>query len=102
MAEPRYVTAGYLAGQIGFSARWLTSLAAREEIPGAHQPGGAGGHWRFDERMFFEWWHKGRAKGAKWHPSTGAAGNGGAGYSAPGRSTDSPLRRRLRELRENA
>ena len=49
MAERRHVGAACLARQTGFTSRWFTGLAARGKIPGAYQPGGRGGAWRFDE-----------------------------------------------------
>jgi len=48
MAERRYVSAAHLAKPTGFSRRWLIARAAAGQIPGACQPNGSHGAWRFD------------------------------------------------------
>jgi hypothetical protein len=101
MAERRYLTAAQLARQAGFTARWLTARAAAGEIPGACQPGGAGGAWRFDEELFWRWWDEQAARGKQWRPSTNAARSGGDVSTVKAVSSDSPLRRRLKALRES-
>jgi hypothetical protein len=98
MPERRHVSAAYLVGLIGFSSHWLTDLAAAGKIPGACQPSGPGGAWRFDEVEFWRWWNSRTKKEQIWRPSSGEAANGGDVSSGKGRITESPLRRRLKEL----
>ena len=50
----KMLTAKDLANRAGFSARYFRQLAAQGAIPGAHQPGGRGGAWRFDAAKFDE------------------------------------------------
>ena len=74
-ARGRHVSAGHLAVRTGLTARWFTGAACEGRIPGAVQPSGPGGAWRFDEVRFWRWWNE-RSR-EPWQPSTGAAGNGG-------------------------
>lgn len=76
MSERRYLTAAELAKHTRLSARWFTAHA--REIPGACQPAGARGAWRFDERAFWRWWTERESKGGPgWRPSIGEADWGG-------------------------
>jgi len=90
MAERRHVSAAYLAQRTEFSTHWFTAKAAAGQIPGAYQPSGPGGEWRFDEIEFWRWWNSSRKKEEKWRPSTDAARNGGDASSGKGRITASP------------
>jgi hypothetical protein len=95
MADRRkHVTAAYLAKQCGFTARWLRARAAHGDIPGAAQPAGSGGGWRFDEALFWRWWAR-RGENSKWLPSTAAAKHGGVASSVTVRSSDDPLKQKI-------
>ena len=48
----KYVSAAYLAERTSLTARWFTRQACEGKIPGAVQPSGPGGAWRFDEARF--------------------------------------------------
>lgn len=97
MRSARYVTAAYLAEKTGFSARWFTAGAAAGNIPGAHQPTGSGGAWRFDERAFWRWWQsrESKPKGGTWQASTGGGTSGGAAFGVKAVNSGSRLRQRL-------
>ncbi len=70
----KYVTAKYLADETGLSARYFTRKAAEGIIPGAHQPSGPGGAWRFDLNKFRVWWNASESYGNRtWHPSFDSA-----------------------------
>lgn len=86
----------------GFSQRWLTTAAAAGTIPGARQPSGEGGAWRFDRAAFDRWWDGTRKGSGGWRPSTGAAKRGGDVSNVKAVTSGSPLRRRLKEWRANA
>jgi hypothetical protein len=101
MPERRYVSAAHLAKPTGFSSRWLIAHAAAGQIPGACQPSGSRGAWRFDEVEFWRWWNSRTKKEQTWRPSSGVATNGGDASSGNGRITESPLRRRLKQLRKS-
>src|ERR1041385_6394850 len=90
----KHVTASYLAEQTGFSARQLTGLARQRRIPGAVQPTGPRGGWRFDETLFWRWWHA-RAQERKWQPSIGAGRRGGAASSVTVTSSADPLKQKI-------
>ena len=63
---PKYVSAAYLSERTSLTARWFTGQACEGKIPGAVQPAGPGGAWRFDEAQFWAWWsEKGREP---WYP----------------------------------
>jgi hypothetical protein len=94
----RFVSSTYLAARTGFSARWFTREASKGKIPGACQPNGEKGEWRFDEQRFWQYWRE-RERGEPWHPSTGAARNGGDVSSVRAVNSGSPLKQRLKELR---
>ncbi len=53
---PKYVSAAYLAERTSLTTRWFTGQACEGKIPGAVQPAGPGGAWRFDEDQFWRWW----------------------------------------------
>ena len=74
-ARPRHVSATHLAARTGLTARWFTGQACEGRIPGAVQPSGPRGAWRFHEAKFWRWWDERERE--QWQPSTGAAGNGG-------------------------
>ncbi len=100
MVERLYLSAPQIAKAIGFSRRWVTTMAAAGKIPGAYQPAGPGGEWRFEERAFWVWWQTTlRREGASWRPEpvTKLAKAPATGVG----SSESPLRRRLREWRVN-
>ncbi len=54
--SPKYVSAAYLSECTSLTARWFTGQACEGKIPGAVQPIGPGGAWRFDEDQFWRWW----------------------------------------------
>jgi hypothetical protein len=67
--SPKYVSAAYLAERTSLTTRWFTGQACEGRIPGAVQPAGPGGAWRFDEAQFWVWWsERGRTP---WYPSLG-------------------------------
>ena len=102
MGERRHVSAAELARRTGFSSRWFTGRAAEGKIPGAYQPAGSRGAWRFDEELFWRWWDERAAKEkAEWRASTGGEKSGGDVSSVKAVNSGSPLRRRLKELRES-
>ncbi len=66
---PKYVSVAYLAERTSLTTRWFTWQACEGRIPGAVQPAGPGGAWRFDEAKFWVWWsERGRTP---WYPSLG-------------------------------
>src|SRR4029077_5117802 len=50
----------------GFSARYWTKLAASGRIPGAWQPSGPKGSWRFDAGLFVKWRENSQREVAAW------------------------------------
>ncbi len=54
--SPKYVSAAYLAERTSLTTHWFTRQACEGKIPGAVQPSGPGGTWRFDEAQFWRWW----------------------------------------------
>ena len=75
MTTPRHVSATHLAARTGLTPRWFTGQACEGRIPGAVQPSGPGGAWRFDETRFWRWWEERERE--PWQPSTNAATFGG-------------------------
>ncbi len=70
--SPNYVSAAYLAERTSLTTRWFTAKACEGNIPGAVQPSGPRGAWRFDEDKFWRWWNeKGREP---WQPPLGRMG----------------------------
>ena len=55
-ARPRHVSAAHLAARTGLTSRWFTAAACEGKIPGAVQPSGPRGAWRFDNVKFGRWW----------------------------------------------
>lgn len=103
MSERRHTTAAALAKETGLSARWFTAKAAKGKIPGAYQPAGERGAWRFDPELFWRWWDAQRAReGREWQPSIGAGRPGGDASSVRAVNSGSPLRQRLKEWRKSA
>ena len=89
----KYVSAAYLAERTSLTTRWFTGQACEGKIPGAVQPIGPGGAWRFDEARFWAWWNeRGREP---WQPSTRGAENGGRGPGGTGASDGNLLERLL-------
>ncbi len=70
--SPKYVSAAYLSERTSLTARWFTGQACEGRIPGAVQPAGPGGTWRFDEDQFWRWW--GEKERTPWYPSIGRKG----------------------------
>jgi hypothetical protein len=97
----RYLSAPELAAETGLSARWFTRQAAEGKIPGACQPGGPRGDWRFEAVRFWRWWHEREARGKAWQASTGAAGRGGGASSVKATTSGSLLRQRLARLQKS-
>ncbi len=62
----KYVSATYLAERTSLTTRWFTKQACEGKIPGAVQPNGPGGTWRFDEDQFWRWW--GEKERKPWYP----------------------------------
>ena len=103
MAATKHVAIATLAEQTGMSARWFTRMAVGGKIPGAVQPGGPGGAWRFDERQFWAWWNSRTRRAAnEWQTSTSAGNSGGDVSAVRAVNSASPLRQRLKALRESA
>ncbi len=78
--SPKYVSAAYLAERTSLTTRWFTGQACEGKIPGAVQPIGPGGAWRFDEDQFWRWWQSKERK--PWYPSIGRKGRD-AGRAVP-------------------
>ncbi len=92
-ARSRHVSATHLAARTGLTARWFTAQACEGRIPGAVQPSGPGGAWRFNEARFWVWWNeRGREP---WQPSTRGADNGGVVPSGTVGSAENRLKRLL-------
>ncbi len=83
--SPKYVSAAYLSERTSLSARWFTGQACEGKIPGAVQPIGPGGAWRFDEDQFWRWWQSKERK--PWYPSIGRKGRD-AGRAVPSARAD--------------
>ncbi|WP_370642274.1 helix-turn-helix domain-containing protein [Afifella sp. H1R] len=92
---PRHVTAAELASEYGMSPRHWTRLAAAGKIPGAWQPGGAGGKWLFDPKEFAVWRRSQRRTTDRWQPSIAAERYGGAAPPGPARNIGSPSAPRI-------
>ncbi len=71
----RHVSAAHLAAWTGLTARYFTGRACEGKIPGAVQPSGPGGAWRFDEARFWVWWKERERE--PWQPSTRGGTFGG-------------------------
>src|SRR5579872_3447629 len=100
MTIRRHLSTAELASATGFSTRWFTANAAAGRIPGAYQPMGPGGGWRFEERAFWQWWHTtAHQEDSSWRPSIAAVSSSGAASSDVVRTSESPLEQRLRQLR---
>ncbi len=69
---PKYVSAAYLSERTSLTTRWFTRQACEGKIPGAVQPNGPGGAWRFDEDQFWRWW--GEKERKPWYPRIGREG----------------------------
>ncbi len=93
--SPNYVSAAYLTERTSLTARWFTGQACEGKIPGAVQPIGPGGAWRFDEDQFWRWWQSKERQ--PWQPSTGPreSHTGGAASSVTAGSDDNRLERLL-------
>ncbi len=93
--SPKYVSASYLSERTSLSARWFTGQACEGKIPGAVQPIGPGGAWRFDEDQFWRWWQSKERQ--PWYPSMGrrVRDTGGAAISATDWEADNRLRKLL-------
>ncbi len=94
-ARPRHVSATHLAERTGLTARWFTGQACEGRIPGAVQPSGPGGAWRFDEARFWRWWNeRGREP---WQPSIDRRerNTGGAALNGTAESAENRLKRLL-------
>ena len=90
---PKYVSAAYLSECTSLTARWFTGQACEGKIPGAVQPAGPGGAWRFDEARLWVWWNeRGREP---WQLSTRGATNGGAEHGATVKNDGNLLERLL-------
>ncbi len=92
---PKYISAAYLSERTSLTARWFTGQACEGKIPGAVQPNGPGGAWRFDEDQFWRWWGE---KGRKpWYPSMRrrARDTGGAAISETAASAERHLKQLL-------
>jgi hypothetical protein len=96
--KAQYVKARDLADMTGFTPRYFTELAATGRIPGAHQPTGTGGAWRFDLSKFREWWNSTESKVSPiWQASTNEGAPIGARYSGKTEFSDSPLKQRVNQ-----
>ncbi len=92
--SPKYVSAAYLSERTSLSPRWFTAAACEGKIPGAVQPIGPGGAWRFDEDQFWQWWQSKERK--SWYPSIGRKGRD-AGRAVPSARVDD-AERHLKQL----
>ena len=92
--SPKYVSATYLAERTSLTARWFTGQACEGKIPGAVQPIGPGGAWRFDEDQFWRWWQSKERQ--PWYPSTGRRVRDAGGDAINATAEESG--RRLRKL----
>ncbi len=91
---PKYVSAAYLAERTSLTARWFTGQACEGKIPGAVQPIGPGGAWRFDEDQFWQWWQSKERQ--PWYPSMGRRGrNTGRNAISPTDDSEDRLRNLL-------
>ncbi len=100
--DPRMTTLAFLrisdlANATGLSARYWQQKAAAGELPGAHQPSGAGGAWRVSAAEFWNWWAATEKKPCP-RTATSAAASGGRVRSSRARSTGKASGGRLREL----
>ena len=83
MKKPaKHVSAAYLSERTSLTARWFTGQACEGKIPGAVQPAGPGGAWRFDEAQFWRWW--GEKERKPWYPSIGRKGRNTGGAASRG------------------
>ena len=92
---PKYVSAAYLSERTSLTTRWFTRQACEGKIPGAVQPAGPGGAWRFDEAQFWRWW--GEKERKPWYPRIDrrVRDTGGAAISATDWEDDNRLERLL-------
>src|SRR5205085_9113108 len=90
------------ADKCRLSERRMIRLAADGRIPGAFQPAGPHGAWRFDAVEFRTWLTGTRAKGDKWHPSTDAAKSGGRNFKETGRFTAARSKQQRRQSLRSA
>jgi hypothetical protein len=95
----RYVSAAYLAERTGLSMRYFQKYAARERPKWAHQPGGEGTAWRFDEAAFWKWFKSDKRWQRPIADPTRRSSGGGSRTKA--KNTVSPLKQRLIELRKS-
>ena len=96
MSSVRPVTAKQIAVRTGFSVRQVTRLASAGIIPGAHQPCGLHGGWRFSLDKFEAWWSASERRGQQW-VSTGEDRSGGRAPSVRDENTGHRLKHRLRQ-----
>ena len=90
---PKYVSAAYLSERTSLTPRWFTRQACEGKIPGAVQPAGPGGAWRFDEARFWVWWNeRGREP---WQPSIKEVRYGGRASSVRAATSGNRLRQLL-------
>ena len=95
MTASRHVSASHLAARTGLTARWFTGAACEGKIPGAVQPSGPGGAWRFDAAKFWRWWNERNRE--PWQPSIGRRERNTGGVASKGtvESAESHLKRLL-------
>ncbi len=86
----KYVSAAYLAERTSLTTRWFTRQACEGKIPGAVQPSGPGGAWRFDEDQFWRWW--GEKERKPWYPRIRREGRDTAGAMRHAIKEDSGIR----------
>jgi hypothetical protein len=94
-----YVSAQYLAERTGFTDRYFRDLAASGKLPGAYQPSGHGGAWRFNLKQFNRWWES--RKVVPWQASTSAAMSSGVSCKDTGKLTDEAFEQRLDRLQKS-
>jgi hypothetical protein len=93
----RPIPAKLIAARTGFSVRQITRLASQGKIPGAHQPCGRGGGWRFSLDQFEAWWKASEPKGQQSWASTGVDRSGGRVPSVQDENTGHRLKHRLKQ-----
>ena len=94
IVECQFVSAGYLARKTGLTTRYWTQRAIRGEVPGAFQPSGYRGAWRFDLEEFENWWNGTKVLKCP-ATSTSAAKRGGVESSFVEKNTGEAYKRLL-------
>lgn len=102
MAGTERITLSQAAAIAGVCTKTMRSYAKENIVPGAAHYGGR--VWRFDEAKLRRWIAQRETTGGgqRWRRSTGAAANGGDVSNVKAKTSGSPLRQRLSQLRAGA